>query len=69
MRIAFPLQQWLHKRASMLRYTYISCLVESSLGNEKKTRARRTTRHYDQLPTQTYGNSRFLSRQYLRFQR
>jgi hypothetical protein len=26
-RIAFPLQQWLHERASMLRYTYIACLV------------------------------------------
>ena len=25
--IAFTLQQWLHKRASMLRYTYITCLV------------------------------------------
>jgi hypothetical protein len=24
---AFPLQQWLHERASMLRYTYIACLV------------------------------------------
>ena len=24
---AFPLQQWLHARASMLRYTYFSCLV------------------------------------------
>jgi len=23
----FPLQQWLHERASMLRYTYIDCLV------------------------------------------
>ena len=23
--IAFPLQQWLHERASMLRYTYIAC--------------------------------------------
>ena len=23
--IAFPLQQWLHGRASMLRYTYIHC--------------------------------------------
>jgi len=22
---AFPLQQWLHERASMLRYTYIVC--------------------------------------------
>ena len=25
--IAYPLQQWLHERASMLRYTYIACLV------------------------------------------
>ena len=25
--IAFPLQQWLHERASMLRYTYIACRV------------------------------------------
>jgi len=25
--IAFPLQQWLHKRASMLRYAWIACLI------------------------------------------
>jgi hypothetical protein len=25
--IAFPLQQWLHVRASMLHYTYTACLV------------------------------------------
>ena len=25
--IAFPLQQWLNERASMLRHTYIACLV------------------------------------------
>ena len=25
--IVFPQQQWLHKRASMLRYTYVACLV------------------------------------------
>ena len=25
--IAFPQQQWLHERASMLRYTYIACIV------------------------------------------
>jgi len=25
--IAFPLQQWLHERASVLRYTYIVCLA------------------------------------------
>jgi hypothetical protein len=24
---AFPLQTWLHERASVLRYTYIACLV------------------------------------------
>jgi hypothetical protein len=29
--IAFPLQQWLHERASMLRYTYIACLVFSTV--------------------------------------
>jgi len=25
--IALPLQNWLHERASVLRYTYIACLV------------------------------------------
>ena len=25
--IAFPRQQWLRERASMLRYTYIACIV------------------------------------------
>jgi len=27
MFIVFPLQQWLKERASVLRYTYIDCLV------------------------------------------
>jgi hypothetical protein len=27
MLTAFPLQQWLHERASALRYTYSACLV------------------------------------------
>ena len=27
--VTFPLQQWLHERASMLRYTNIACLVHS----------------------------------------
>ena len=27
---AFPLQQWLHERASMPRYTYIDCVVRLS---------------------------------------
>ena len=26
--IAFPLQQWLHERASILCYTYIACLFD-----------------------------------------
>ena len=25
--IAFPLQQWLHEGALVLRYTYVACLV------------------------------------------
>ena len=29
--IAFPLQQWLHERASFLRYKYITCLVNSTV--------------------------------------
>jgi hypothetical protein len=28
----FPLQQWLHERASMLRYTYIACFVKVRRG-------------------------------------
>jgi hypothetical protein len=28
-RIAFPQQQWLHERTSMLRCTHIACLVYS----------------------------------------
>jgi len=30
--IALPLQQWLHERASMLRDTYIACLVTLYIG-------------------------------------
>jgi hypothetical protein len=28
--IAFLLQEWLHQRASMLRYTYTACLLVDS---------------------------------------
>ena len=28
---AFPLQQWLHEHASMLRYTYIAFLVKTTI--------------------------------------
>ena len=31
--IAFPLQQWLYERSSMLRYTYIACLVNTVLNS------------------------------------
>ena len=31
--IAFPLQQWLHARALILRYTYIDCLVQFTACN------------------------------------
>ena len=27
--IAFPLQQWVHNRFCMLRYTYIACIVKT----------------------------------------
>jgi len=29
--MGFPLQQWLHERASMLRYTYIAYLVKTKI--------------------------------------
>ena len=28
---AFPQQQWLHERPSILRYTYIACLVNFNI--------------------------------------
>jgi len=31
--ICFPLQQWSHERASMVRYTYIACLLFSYVRN------------------------------------
>jgi len=34
--LAFPLQQWSHKRASMLRHTYIACLVKLDATSEIK---------------------------------
>ena len=33
---AFPLQQWLHARSSMLRHMYIACLVQTGFGKERK---------------------------------
>jgi hypothetical protein len=36
--IAFPLQQWLHERASLLCCTYIACLVHSDVCHLQKMR-------------------------------
>jgi hypothetical protein len=33
--IAFPLQEWLHERASILRYTYIACLLLLVRGRDR----------------------------------
>jgi len=33
--MGFPLQQWLHKCAFMLRYLYIACLVNTEWNNEE----------------------------------
>jgi hypothetical protein len=32
--VAFPWQHWLHKRASLLYYTYIACLASTSVHHE-----------------------------------
>jgi len=32
--IAFILQQWLHERASLLRYTFVACLVKYEYSGE-----------------------------------
>ena len=33
--VAFPLQQWSCDRASMLRYTYVACLVTQHLNTRR----------------------------------
>ena len=33
--IAFPPQQWLHERASILRYTYTGCIITSAADKHK----------------------------------
>ena len=33
--IALPRQQWLRERASVLRYTYVACLIVTILTEEK----------------------------------
>jgi hypothetical protein len=36
--IAFPLQQWLHERVSVLRYMYIDCTVHLSIFRQQTGR-------------------------------
>jgi hypothetical protein len=42
---AFPLQQWFRERASLLRYTYIACLVTFSMRLPPDTAIRDCTRN------------------------
>jgi hypothetical protein len=44
---AFPRQQWLHERASMLRYTYTACLVRYTAGSKKKQGCRNQQGNHD----------------------
>ena len=52
MLIALPLQQWLHERASLLHYTYISCIVyeySSKIKKKKKKSVSSTSQNFGQL--------------------
>ena len=48
--IAFPLQQWLLERASMLRYTYIACLAPDY--SKQKYRPKATLQQLRHSPRQ-----------------
>jgi hypothetical protein len=45
--IVFPLQQWLHERASMLRYTYSVCIV---ISETQRVHCEVRTESLDMLP-------------------
>jgi hypothetical protein len=47
--IAFPLQQWLHERSSVLRYTYIVCIVTVLFRLISYVKGRRFILKYDYL--------------------
>jgi hypothetical protein len=49
--IAFPLQQWFRERASILRYTYIACLVPRQKEKALACKDHKDTTH---LITSTY---------------
>jgi hypothetical protein len=47
MLTSFPLQQWLHARTSVLRYTYIACLAILKIcfcSNERNSESRKVKR-------------------------
>ena len=46
--IALPLQQWLHERASMLRYTYLPvflCIIFDSRACKRQIQTKLTSNH------------------------
>jgi len=68
MIIAFPLQQWLHEHTSVLRYTYVACLVFFILGlfNEAFKLLRYLIFSTLEIPDRLWGprSAGFLSRGY-----
>jgi hypothetical protein len=64
--IAFSLQQWLHKRASLLRYTYIVSLVKIYFSNVHIVHSRQNAQALFSiaLNKQTLGMSFLISRTY-----
>jgi len=57
--IAFPLQEWLHERASMLRHTYIACIVNLGLKkmNKEITALCCDATEQDWIPFHCYWNT------------
>jgi hypothetical protein len=67
-QIAFPLQQWLQERASILRYPHIICLVHSknswSRYHKRVSLFMYSTRHYCQILMKTWIFSAFSKKKY-----
>jgi hypothetical protein len=65
--IACPLQKWLHERASMLRYTYIACLViidKESVYCAERTAPLNNTGYIENLKIKIKKRRMFCLRQY-----
>jgi len=62
MLIAFPLQQWLHESALLLRYTYIACRVSPPVSKHSVVITERHCFHFNSIKNATpqknfgYGN-------------